>query len=183
MTFSRGPAVPIFVALGCALSFTCCGGAAEQPQVAIAADGATPAATPDDVGVDGPADPAVTTAATNSGTAAAPVRAEPTEPLEPMKVSDDYAPSTAAGVIEGVPAATNTAPIVALANYFADLPGIDMSRLDSRQREQFLHRANSELCTCGCKDDTLARCYMNDPSCPVVKGMLMTVLDEVVSGK
>ncbi len=96
-------------------------------------------------------------------------------------MSEDFSPAQASGAVEGVPAATNTAPIVAIANYYADLPGIDMASLTDAQLETFLHRANSELCTCGCKDDTLAKCYINDPSCPVVKGMLESVLEEVRS--
>ena len=180
MTLSRWTAVRIVVALGCALSFTYCGDAADPPQVARATDDATPEAISDDVEAGEPDDPAATTNTIDTPPGALPA---PAEPIEPIALSADYAPSTAAGVVEGVPAATNTVPIVALANYFADLPGIDMSRLDPGQRERFLHRANSELCTCGCKDDTLAQCYMNDPSCPTVKGMLMTVLDAVRSGK
>jgi len=103
-------------------------------------------------------------------------------PVEPLQVSAEFAPSKAAGSVEGVPAATNTAPIVAIANYYADLPGIDMSSLTPAQREKFLHRANSELCTCGCKDDTLAKCYMNDESCTTVREILKQVLAEVRSG-
>ncbi len=105
------------------------------------------------------------------------------KPIEPLQVSEGFAPADASGAVEGVPAATNTAPIVAIANFYADLPGIDMPSLTDAQRERFLHRANSELCTCGCKDDTLAKCYINDPSCPLVKDMLKSVLEEVRSGK
>ncbi len=105
------------------------------------------------------------------------------QPIEPRQVSENFAPARASGAVEGIPAATNTAPIVAIANFYADLPGIDMSSLTDAQLEKFLHRANSELCTCGCKDDTLAKCYINDPSCPLVKDMLKSVLEEVRSGK
>jgi hypothetical protein len=104
------------------------------------------------------------------------------EPMEPLQVSEDFAPATASGAVEGVPAATNTAPIVAIANFYADLPGIDLSSLTPAQREKFLHRANSELCTCGCKDDTLAKCYINDKTCTVVRELLQKVLEEVRSG-
>jgi hypothetical protein len=123
-------------------------------------------------------------AAADSGSAQEAPQAPPSSgPIEPYKSTVEYAPSTAAGAVQGVPAATNTVPIVAVANYFADLPGIDMSGLDDGEREKFLHRANGELCTCGCKNDTLAHCYMNDPTCKIVKAMLLTVLEEVRSSQ
>ncbi len=105
----------------------------------------------------------------------------PDSPSAPEEADDPpaFSPAQATGAVRGIPAPTNTAPIVAVANYFGELPGIDLTVLSPHQKEKFLHRVNSELCTCGCKDDTLARCYVNDPSCPLVKGMLLTVLDEV----
>ena len=93
-----------------------------------------------------------------------------------------FEPSQAAGAVVGVPAATNTAPIVAVANYYTELPGFDLSVLEKRQREGFLHRVNSEMCSCGCKNDTLARCLVNDQSCPLVKGMVQRVFDDVRAG-
>jgi hypothetical protein len=103
-------------------------------------------------------------------------RDEPAE-AEPLD------PTTAAGAVPGVPAPTNTAPITAVANYFTELPGFDIKALTPRQKEKFLQRVNSEICTCGCKNDTLARCHVNDPRCPVVKGMVQKVYDEVKAGK
>ena len=50
------------------------------------------------------------------------------------------------------------------------------------QKEKFLHRANSELCTCGCKNDTLAKCYVNDETCTVVRDTLKNVLAEIRAG-
>ncbi len=101
----------------------------------------------------------------------------------PSGSEPQLSPEQATGAVKGIPAATNTAPITAVANYFTDLPGIDLAALQPRQREKLLQRANSELCTCGCKNDTLARCYVNDPRCPVVKGMVQKVYDEVKSGR
>jgi hypothetical protein len=92
-------------------------------------------------------------------------------------------PENAAGAVKGVPGPTNTIPIVAVANYFTELPGIDVAGLKRGRKEKFLQRVNSEMCSCGCKNDTLARCYVNDPRCPVVKGMVQKVYDEVKSGK
>ena len=88
-------------------------------------------------------------------------------------------PATATGAIKGIPAPTNTTAIEAVANYFTEIPGFDLTTLDPPHREKFLHRINSELCTCGCKNDTLAQCIVNDPKCPSVKGLVQTVFDEV----
>ncbi|MGH9797751.1 MAG: hypothetical protein ACRD5D_06290, partial [Candidatus Polarisedimenticolia bacterium] len=90
-----------------------------------------------------------------------------------------FRPETAAGAVPGVPAPTNTLPIVAVANYFTELPGIDIAGLKAKQRERFLQQVNSEMCPCGCKNDTLARCYVNDPRCPTVRGIVQTMYDEV----
>ena len=95
----------------------------------------------------------------------------------------EYQPENAAGAVKGVPAQTNTIPIVAVANYFTELPGIDVAGLKRGRKEKFLQRVNSEMCSCGCKNDTLARCYVNDPRCPVVKSMVQKVYDEVKAGK
>ena len=96
--------------------------------------------------------------------------------------AQQYDPSTAAGAVRGIPAPTNTASIVAVANFFTEVPGVDLTALDTRSKEKFLHRVNSELCTCGCKNDTIARCAVNDPKCPLVKSLVQKVYDEVKSG-
>lgn len=96
---------------------------------------------------------------------------------------DVYDPATASGAVKGIPAPSNTAPIEAVANFFTDLPGFDLASLDTARREKFLHRVNSELCPCGCKNDTLAHCLVNDPKCPTVKGLVQTVYDEVKTGR
>ena len=85
--------------------------------------------------------------------------------------------------MRGTPAPTNTASIEAVANYYTEIPGIDLKALDASARERFLQRVNSELCTCGCKRDTLAHCRVNDPRCPVVKGLVQGVFDEVRAGR
>jgi hypothetical protein len=153
-------AIPI-LALACSLALPFCSGkpAAESP--ASPSPSASPAAAPPapaapaDLHAEGAGDSA---GARDSGTG--------------------FAPENATGAVKGVPAPTNTAPIVAVANYFTELPGIDQSSLKPRQKEKFLQRVNSELCTCGCRNDTLARCYVNDARCPVVKGMVQKVFEE-----
>ena len=68
-------------------------------------------------------------------------------------------------------------------NYFMDLPGIDLTTLTPKQKQRYLDRVNKELCTCGCPNDTIARCLVNDPTCPTVRGMAEKVLSEVKAGK
>ncbi|MBI1949834.1 MAG: hypothetical protein HYS34_00535 [Acidobacteria bacterium] len=121
---------------------------------------------------------------------ATPAAAEPAKQAEPAAQAEDEAseapellPQNAAGAVQGEPAPTNTVPIVAVANYFTELPGIDIAGLKRGQREKFLQRINSEICSCGCKNDTLARCYVNDPRCPIVKPLVQKIYDEIKAGK
>lgn len=171
MTFARSHRALVTVSALCflALALPGCGGAqspeatppatsADVPEEAVQVEQAAP--PPDDAGVKLPAD----------------------VPMEPLQVSEDFSPTKASGGVEGIPAATNTAPIVAIANFYADLPGFDMSSLTPAQKEKFLQRANSELCTCGCKNDTLAKCYVNDETCTMVRDTLKKVLAEVRAG-
>jgi len=102
---------------------------------------------------------------------------------EKLAQAPENQPENAAGAVKGVPGPTNTIPIVAVANYFTELPGIDVAGLKRGRKEKFLQRVNSEMCSCGCKNDTLARCYVNDPRCPVVKSVVQKVYDEVKAGK
>lgn len=105
------------------------------------------------------------------------------DPAAPPATAEAYDPANAAGAVKGIPAPTNTAPIEAVANYYLDLPGFDTQSLPQAQREQLLQRVNSEMCTCGCKNDTLAKCLVNDPKCPTVKGLVQKVYDEVKAGR
>jgi len=120
-------------------------------------------------------------------TPASPAEAAKTEPAankdETPLDAPELQPENATGAVKGVPAPTNTIPIVAVANYFTELPGIDVAALKPGRKEKFLQRVNSEMCSCGCKNDTLARCYVNDPRCPVVKSVVQKVYDEVKSGR
>ena len=120
------------------------------------------------------------TAETTNPPAAPPAQAA----NDPAKTesADTFDPSTATGTVKGVPGAGNSAPIEAVANYFTELPGIDLSGLDQKTREKYLHRVNSELCTCGCRNDTIAHCIVNDSKCPSVKSLAQKVLDEVKAG-
>ncbi len=120
----------------------------------------------------------------STATETTPAETEPTASPTPEAEEQalNFDPTKATGAVIGVPDPGNTGAFTAVANVYTELPGIDTSGLTPAQMERFLLRANSELCTCGCKDDTLARCYINDAKCPVVKGMLLKVLEEVKSG-
>lgn len=117
-----------------------------------------------------------------SEAAPAPDQANPAQPAAVPAEPEHYDPASAAGAVKGIPAPTNTGGIEAVANYFAEVPGFDLAPLGEHGREKFLHRINSELCTCGCKNETIAWCLVNDPKCPSVKGLAQTVFDEVKKG-
>jgi hypothetical protein len=67
-------------------------------------------------------------------------------------------------------------------NYYLELPGFDLSTLTPKQKDRFLERVNKELCTCGCPNDTVARCLVNDPKCPAVRGLAEKIFNEVKAG-
>jgi hypothetical protein len=115
-------------------------------------------------------------------------RADETKP-EPKK---SKSPPTSSSAKKKVPQ-TQTAPaptpseqtqggVTVRENYFLDLPGFDLSTLTPKQKEKFLNRVNKELCTCGCPNDTVARCLVNDPKCPVVRGLAEKIFSEVKAG-
>lgn len=156
-----GRAVAVLATVTCCLALAFCAGRTSETGKA---EGSAPAATP-------------------ASAEASPAPAPETKGESPDADEPSLQPQAAAGAVQGVPAPTNTAPIIAVANYFTDLPGIDVASLKPRQKERFLQRVNSEMCTCGCKNDTLAHCYVNDQRCPVVKGIVQRVFEEARSAK
>jgi hypothetical protein len=70
--------------------------------------------------------------------------------------------------------------ISVVSNYYSILPGYDLGDLTEPQRQSFLERINRELCPCGCENETLGYCLVNDPGCPVVKARVRKVYEEVV---
>jgi thiol-disulfide isomerase/thioredoxin len=62
-----------------------------------------------------------------------------------------------------------------------ELPDVDFTGLTAEQKKQVLRRLNSESCVCGC-GLTLARCRLDDTTCPVSKAMAATVVKEVLEG-
>ena len=72
------------------------------------------------------------------------------------------------------------AKIVAVSNFFVKFDGLDLSVLPTDLQAEFLGEMNREECTCGCVGDTIARCYVNDPGCPVARARLHAVYKEMV---
>lgn len=68
--------------------------------------------------------------------------------------------------------------------YFDTFKGIDLSTLTASQKERFLHRVNTELCSCnqtGCRRDTIAHCYVTDAACPRAPVRIREILEKVKS--
>lgn len=61
---------------------------------------------------------------------------------------------------------------------YETIPGIDLASLDPAARERVVERLNSEPCTCGCQDDTVARCCNEDTSCKVAPRLAQAIVDE-----
>jgi hypothetical protein len=101
------------------------------------------------------------------------------------------APGTAApgaasppGASTGAPIAQEgTGPIGAVrVDYYSVLPGFpDLDKLDPALRKEFLEQVNREKCACGCQNETVAWCLVNDKSCPVVKSRAKKIYDDIVN--
>ena len=76
---------------------------------------------------------------------------------------------------------TGQPAIIALANYFSQFEGIDVSKLPLDDQRTFLDMVNREQCMCGCAGDTMARCYVNDPGCAVAKARLQTLYRQMLA--
>jgi thiol-disulfide isomerase/thioredoxin len=59
-----------------------------------------------------------------------------------------------------------------------ELPGVDFSNLDAKQKSVALRRMNAESCDCGCKL-TLAQCRINDSACRVSLALAAKVVSQV----
>ena len=79
--------------------------------------------------------------------------------------------------------ATGTGPITAIRpGFYGKLPGYeDLDKVDPVKRTEFLETVNREFCTCGCKNETIAFCLVNDPSCPVVKSRAKKIYDDIMN--
>jgi hypothetical protein len=106
---------------------------------------------------------------------AGPAADKPT-PIHPIRTQTTFVvdPSQVRGAEPG----KGYGPITVTLNYFDKLPGIDLDKLSPQRRQRVLDRANKETCTCGCKGDTVARCLVNDPSCPLAKVLAQQIYEE-----
>jgi len=62
-----------------------------------------------------------------------------------------------------------------------ELPGVDFSKLNAKQKAVALRRMNAETCDCGCTL-TLAQCRINDTGCHVSLALTARVVNEVARG-
>jgi hypothetical protein len=109
--------------------------------------------------------------------------ATPKTQTRPAKQGSKSAPQTqTAPSVENQPVQSKEG-VTIRENYFMELPGIDMSTLTPKQKQRYLDRVNQEFCNCGCPNDTIARCLVNDPKCATVRALAEKVLSEVKSGK
>ena len=63
-----------------------------------------------------------------------------------------------------------------------EVPGFDLSDLDTSRREIFVRFTNAERCTCGC-GYTLAACRAYDSTCEVSAPRVQALLDSVRAGR
>jgi len=81
------------------------------------------------------------------------------------------------------PAASGTGPITMVRpGFYGKLPGYEeLDKIDPIKRTEFLETVNREMCTCGCKNETIAFCLVNDPTCPVVKSRAKKIYDDIMT--
>ncbi len=102
----------------------------------------------------------------------------------------DAASGTAPGAAQPAQGATPAPPADPTAGpignvrvgYYSVLPGFpDLDKLDPVVRKEFLEAVNREKCACGCQDETIAWCLVNDEGCPVVKSRARKIYDDIVT--
>jgi hypothetical protein len=65
--------------------------------------------------------------------------------------------------------------------YFDTFDGLDLSDLTAPQKERFLHKVNTEFCSCNqtaCRRDTIAHCYLTDKACPRAPVRIRGILEQ-----
>ncbi|HEY3175376.1 MAG TPA: helix-hairpin-helix domain-containing protein [Candidatus Polarisedimenticolia bacterium] len=66
--------------------------------------------------------------------------------------------------------------------FYGKLPGYEnLDKIDPILKTEFLETVNREMCSCGCKNETVAFCLVNDPGCPVVKARARKIYDDIVN--
>lgn len=108
--------------------------------------------------------------------------------LKPYQEEEDPGLVTSRRAVpDGAPQAAqtpdNTGPIGNVRpGYYAKLPGFDdLDKIDPLQRTEFLETVNREKCACGCQNETIAFCLVNDPGCPTVKARARKIYDDIVN--
>ena len=62
-----------------------------------------------------------------------------------------------------------------------EIPGVDLKALPKEKRVAAIQKLNDEACTCGC-NLTVARCRVDDPSCPVSLPRAKEIVAGIASG-
>jgi len=57
------------------------------------------------------------------------------------------------------------------------VPGVNLEKVSSERRPDVLRALNKESCTCGC-GLTIAKCRVDDPSCPVSLPLAQAMADK-----
>ena len=66
------------------------------------------------------------------------------------------------------------------ASEIKDIPGVDFSRVPAEQKTLVLQLLNAQGCTCGC-GLTVAKCRVDDPTCPVSKPLAQSIVDDFLN--
>jgi hypothetical protein len=53
---------------------------------------------------------------------------------------------------------------------------VDFTELNAAQLNRTIHRLRAEYCTCGCTNDTIDQCLVNDPAC----GTAVTLAKQII---
>lgn len=104
------------------------------------------------------------------------------KPVQPVTPPAPGKPGTP-GAAPPSPAPDPTqGPIGAVrAGYYAELEGYESwDGVDPAVKKEFFETINRERCTCGCTNETLAWCYVNDKTCPVVRPRVKKIYDDLM---
>jgi len=66
------------------------------------------------------------------------------------------------------------------ASEIKEIPGVDFSRVPGEQKNLVLQLLNAQGCTCGC-GLTVAKCRVDDPSCPISKPLAQSIVDDFLN--
>ncbi|MGH9868943.1 MAG: hypothetical protein ACREAA_12355 [Candidatus Polarisedimenticolia bacterium] len=93
------------------------------------------------------------------------------------RTADPNAPASAAPAPGQQAQEAQPGPIGAVRpGFYGKLPGYEkLDSLDPIKKKEFLELVNREMCACGCHNETLAFCLVNDPACPVVKARVRKI--------